>query len=65
MPEMSGAATFEALRDVVPAAKILLASGFALEGHAPSRALLDRGCHGFIQKPFDAPTLAGKLRSIA
>lgn len=62
MPEMSGAATFDAIREIAPAMKVLLASGYAVDGQA--QALLDRGCSGFIQKPFDAAGLSEKLQTI-
>jgi PAS domain S-box-containing protein len=62
MPEMSGAATFDAIRKIVPTMKVLLASGFAVDGQA--QALLDRGCVGFIQKPFDAAELSKRIRTL-
>jgi signal transduction histidine kinase len=62
MPEMSGAATFDAIREIAPEIKVLLSSGFSVDGQA--QALLDRGCHGFIQKPFDAATLFAKIQSL-
>lgn len=62
MPEMSGARTYDALRALAPNVKVLLTSGYAAEGQA--RELLDRGCHGFIQKPFDATMLSAKLKSL-
>jgi two-component system, cell cycle sensor histidine kinase and response regulator CckA len=62
MPEMSGAATFDAIRELVPTMKVLLASGFAVDGQA--QALLDRGGSGFIQKPFGAAALSQKLQSL-
>ena len=60
MPEMSGAATYRALREVVPGVKVLLSSGYSIEGQA--QELLAQGCSGFLQKPFDASTLSAKLR---
>jgi CheY-like chemotaxis protein len=62
MPEMSGAATFDQLRAIAPSLKVLLASGYSVEGQA--QALLDRGCDGFIQKPFSASALSAKIRSL-
>ncbi len=60
MPEMSGAATYRALREIVPGVKVLLSSGYSIEGQA--QELLAQGCSGFIQKPFDTSTLAAKVR---
>jgi PAS domain S-box-containing protein len=62
MPEMSGAKTFEALREISPTVKVLLASGASEDGQA--QQLLDRGCNGFLQKPFDAVALSEKIRSL-
>ncbi len=62
MPGMSGASTFDAIREISPAIKVLLASGYSVDGHA--QELLRRGCNGFIQKPFDATALCEKIRSL-
>jgi len=62
MPEMGGGETFDALRGIEPRMKILLASGYALEGEAED--ILERGCNGFIQKPFNLNDLSKKIRAI-
>jgi CheY-like chemotaxis protein len=62
MPEMSGRQTYEELQKIVPGIKVLLASGYSLEEQA--QGLLDRGCNGFIQKPFDAVVLSAKVQDI-
>jgi DNA-binding NarL/FixJ family response regulator len=62
MPEMSGRLTYEALQKAVPGIKVLLSSGCSIEGQA--QELLDSGCNGFIQKPFDAAVLSAKVREI-
>jgi two-component system, cell cycle sensor histidine kinase and response regulator CckA len=62
MPEMSGADTFQAIREIAPSMEVLLSSGYTLDGEA--QELLDRGCSGFIQKPFDAPALCEKIEAI-
>jgi CheY-like chemotaxis protein len=62
MPEMAGDQAFEALRRLDPEIKVLLASGYSMEGKAA--ALLDQGCLGYIQKPFSLPDLSLKLREI-
>lgn len=62
MPDMSGADTFDAIRAIEPKMRVLLASGYSLEGQA--QALLDRGCSGFIQKPYDVAALSEKLRAL-
>jgi CheY-like chemotaxis protein len=62
MPEMSGGETYDRLKEIAPAAKVLLCSGYSLEGQA--QKILERGCNGFIQKPFDIATLSAKLLEI-
>jgi len=62
MPEMNGKETFERLRPVNPDLKILLSSGYSLNGHADR--LLQKGCNGFIQKPFNLVELSRKLDNI-
>ena len=62
MPGMGGAATFDMLRDINPSAKIILSSGYDINGDA--RKILERGCNGFIQKPFLMNDLSRKIREI-
>ncbi len=62
MPGMSGSQTFDALRAIVPSVKVLLSSGYSVDGQATE--ILERGCNGFIQKPFDLAALSAKLREI-
>jgi len=60
MPGMGGGATFDALREIKPAVKVILSSGYNLDGEA--RRILDRGCNGFLQKPFLINELSEKIR---
>ncbi len=62
MPDLSGGKTFDAIREANPAAKVLLASGYALDGEASS--ILERGCSGFIQKPYSLRSVSHKIREI-
>jgi len=62
MPIMSGGVTYEKLKEINPDIKVLLSSGFSLDGQAAE--ILERGCRGFIQKPFDIKALSKKLRAI-
>ena len=62
MPGMSGLQTFAALRELSPSIKVLLCSGYSAEGQAVD--ILQRGCNGFIQKPYDATVLSAKLREL-
>ena len=62
MPGMSGAETFEELKRINPDVKVLLSSGYSLEGQA--KRIMERGCDGFIQKPFNLQALADKLSEL-
>jgi PAS domain S-box-containing protein len=62
MPEMGGKQVFELLKKIDPKLKVLLASGYSMEGEA--KEIMDQGCDGFIQKPFNMHELSQKLRSI-
>lgn len=62
MPDMGGKETFDRLRKINPKAKVLLASGYSLNGQA--REILERGCDGFIQKPFTLLGLSRKIISL-
>ncbi len=62
MPGMSGGEAYDRLRDVDPNVKVLLSSGYSINGQA--RKILDRGCSGFIQKPYNLRELSKKIRQI-
>ena len=62
MPDMNGAETFKALRELAPGLKVLLSSGYSVEGDV--RELLAQGCSGLLQKPFDGATLSARLREL-
>ncbi len=62
MPEMDGGETYDRLKEINPAIKVLLSSGYSIDGQAEE--ILDRGCDGFIQKPFGLEELSQKLGEI-
>jgi two-component system cell cycle sensor histidine kinase/response regulator CckA len=62
MPEMSGGEVYDRLKEINPELRVLLSSGYSIEGQA--REILERGCNGFIQKPFDMRMLSRKIREI-
>jgi len=59
---MSGGETYGKFKEIDPAIKVLLVSGYSLNGAATE--ILDRGCNGFIQKPAKSRELSQKLREI-
>jgi two-component system cell cycle sensor histidine kinase/response regulator CckA len=62
MPDMGGGEAYDTLKRINPDIKVLLSSGYSLNGQAAE--ILRRGCDGFIQKPFNVTQLSQKLREI-
>jgi CheY-like chemotaxis protein len=62
MPVMDGGETYDTLKEIDPDIKVLLSSGYGINGQATE--ILDRGCNGFIQKPFNMKTLSRKIRDV-
>ena len=62
MPDMSGSDTYDRMKKIDPDIKVLLSSGYSINGQATE--IMDRGCNGFIQKPFKMKELSQKLREI-
>lgn len=58
----TGEDIFVRFRLLDPDVKILLASGYSMEGKA--EAIMNLGCNGFIQKPFNMESLSFKIREI-
>jgi signal transduction histidine kinase/CheY-like chemotaxis protein len=62
MPDMNGGEVYDRIKAINPHAKILLSSGYSIDGQAAD--ILKRGCDGFIQKPFSMEVLSGRIRKI-
>jgi two-component system, cell cycle sensor histidine kinase and response regulator CckA len=62
MPDMSGSDTYDRMKRFDPNIKVLLSSGYSINGQATE--IMDRGCNGFIQKPFKMKELSQKLREV-
>jgi PAS domain S-box-containing protein len=62
MPGMGGSETFDQLKAVDPRVRVLLSSGYSVDGQAG--AILRRGCCGFLQKPFNLMEFSRKLREV-
>jgi nitrogen-specific signal transduction histidine kinase/CheY-like chemotaxis protein len=62
MPGMGGGEVYERLKEIDPTVKVLLSSGYSINGQVAE--ILNRGCDGFIQKPFKLNELSFKLREI-
>ena len=62
MPEMGGSETFDRLKAMDSSVRVILSSGYSLDGQASE--ILERGCMGFIQKPFNLERLSTKIREV-
>ncbi len=62
MQDMSGGDIYDKLKEINPAIKVLLSSGYSINEQATG--ILERGCDGFIQKPFNVRDLSQKIREI-
>jgi PAS domain S-box-containing protein len=62
MPDMSGREVYDKLKSMNQDTKVLLSSGYSINGKASE--VLQRGCNGFIQKPFDMKEFSGKIREV-
>jgi signal transduction histidine kinase/CheY-like chemotaxis protein len=62
MPDMKGGEVFDRLKEINPEVKVLLSSGYSIDGEATQ--ILERGGKGFIQKPFDMEQLSQSIRAI-
>jgi PAS domain S-box-containing protein len=62
MSDMTGGETYDRLKEINPRIKVLLSSGYSVEGQATE--ILNRGCNGFIQKPFNMSELSKKIGEI-
>jgi len=62
MPGMNGGEVYAKLKEINPDIKVLLSSGYSLNEQATE--ILERGCNGFIQKPFNMTDISEKIREI-
>jgi CheY-like chemotaxis protein len=62
MPGMDGGETFDGLRTLDPDVKVLLISGYGLNGRI--KEIRRQGCRGFLQKPFTILQLSEKIKTI-
>jgi two-component system cell cycle sensor histidine kinase/response regulator CckA len=62
MPELGGSEVFDKLKAMDPAVRVLLSSGYSINGQASQ--IMKRGCDGFIQKPFNLAQISKKIREI-
>ena len=59
---MGGREVFDAIKQIRPDVKVLLSSGYSSTDQVA--ALIERGCNGFIQKPYDTVKMSRIIRTI-
>ncbi|MDX9722490.1 MAG: PAS domain S-box protein [Myxococcota bacterium] len=62
MPDLGGQAVYELLRAIDPTVRVVLASGYSLNGEA--QRILDSGVRAFLQKPFRFAELARVIAEV-
>jgi two-component system cell cycle sensor histidine kinase/response regulator CckA len=62
MPDMNGGEVYDRIKEINPHAKILLSSGYSIDGQAAD--ILELGFDGFIQKPFSMEVLSRRIRKV-
>ncbi len=62
MPGMNGGELFDKLKEIRPDVKTILSSGYSIDGQA--QEIMERGCNGFIQKPFGMEKLSHAIREV-
>ena len=62
MPDMSGGETYDRTKEINLDIKVLLLNEYSINGQA--KEILERGCNGFIQKPFYMRQLSQSIREI-
>ncbi|MDZ7685952.1 MAG: response regulator [Gammaproteobacteria bacterium] len=61
MPDMSGSAVFEEIREIDPDAIVLLSTGYSIDDKAAQ--MLAQGCRGCVQKPYTLERLSEAIRT--
>jgi two-component system cell cycle sensor histidine kinase/response regulator CckA len=62
LPDMSGAQVYPLIMEANPDLKVIVFSGYALDG--PAREIMDAGANGFLQKPFSIQGLSEKIKEV-
>jgi len=62
MPDTGGSEAYGKIKEINRKIKVLLSSGYGIDGHVAE--ILDRGCDGFIQKPFTIKELSQSIRKV-
>lgn len=63
LPDMDGSLIYPELMNLRPELKVVVCSGFALDG--PAKKILEAGAESFMQKPFTVAALSSVLKRIS
>ena len=62
MPGMDGGKAFDRICEIQPTMPVILSSGYGMNEQV--NGIIQRGCNGFIQKPFDISNLSQDIRKL-
>ncbi|MEA3359824.1 MAG: PAS domain S-box protein [Thermodesulfobacteriota bacterium] len=62
MPGMGGGETYDILKEIDKGIRVILSSGYSIEGR--STEIMNRGCNGFLQKPFKLIQLSQSIKDV-
>jgi CheY-like chemotaxis protein len=62
MPDLNGGNVYDRMKEINGDVTVLLSSGYSIDGQATE--ILERGCNGFIQKPFNMKQLSHKVLEV-
>jgi two-component system, cell cycle sensor histidine kinase and response regulator CckA len=62
MPGMEGGKAFDLLQSIKADVKVILSSGYSINDEV--KRMMERGCKGFLQKPFDMGEFSRKLKEV-
>ena len=62
MPDLDGSETFHLLKEINPAVKVIVSSGYAMDGRAQD--MLDNGAADFLEKPYRISEISEKIARI-
>ncbi len=62
LPDMSGNQIYPKLKDLRPDLKVIVCSGFTLDG--PAREIINAGAESFLPKPFSVAALSAALEEV-
>ena len=62
LPEMNGSEIYDEIKAINPEVKVLLSTGYSVNG--PATEIMEKGCNGFIQKPFTIEKFSQKINEV-